>query len=115
MQPFNAIVKILNFWCDGSMESLNVHDLIGTERTPSLPISPHLSPVSSHIYFACRPGHRVEIFHSLVPRAQLENYRIMRILPTVSHRLGLGARAELNGAALAKIFQNVLEIKIVSD
>lgn len=51
----------------------------------------------------------------MVPRAQLEHFRIMRVLPTLAQRLSLGLGAELNGAALTKIFQNALEVKIVSD
>jgi hypothetical protein len=54
----------------------------------------------------------IEIFHSLIPRADLENYRIMRSLPTAAYRLGLHGSDELNGLALTKLFQSVLEVII---
>lgn len=101
-KPFNAVTRALNFWCDGSMESLTINDLIGTPN-PSLPFS---------LPFRSSPPLSAEIFHSMVPRSDLEQYRIMRILPTAAHRLGLTSGQELNGTALAKIFQSALEVRL---
>eukprot|EP01039_Chlorochromonas_danica_P003277 gene3277-3594_t len=83
-KAFNAVTRVLNFWCDGSIESLTVNDL-------------------------------TEIIFSLVPAAQHDNFRIMRVFPSAIHRLGLNGAQELNGSVLAKVFQTALEIKVVSD
>jgi hypothetical protein len=78
-KAFNAVTRVLNFWCDGSMNCLTVTDLI-------------------------------QIVHSLVPRAQLGRYRVMRLLPVAIQRLGLQTTQELSGAVLAKIFSSALEV-----
>lgn len=57
----------------------------------------------------------LEIIFSLVPAAQHDNFRIMRVFPSAIHRLGLNGAQELNGSVLAKVFQTALEIKVVSD
>lgn len=31
-KAFNAVTRVLNFWCDGSIESLTVNDLTGTVK-----------------------------------------------------------------------------------
>lgn len=45
-----------------------------------------------------------------MPKADLENYRIMKALPLMVNRLGLKMVHELNSEHLTRIFENALQV-----
>jgi hypothetical protein len=56
----------------------------------------------------------VDIFYSLVPKHDKDNYRIMRSLAMSLSRMGLRLINELSGEVLQKIFEGILEMKIIA-
>ncbi len=46
----------------------------------------------------------------MMPKAELENYRIMRALPLTVNRLGLKMIHELNAEHLTRILENALQV-----
>ncbi len=56
----------------------------------------------------------LDIFHGLVPKQEKDSYRIMRSLTMSLSRMGLRLINELSGEVLQKIFEGILEVKIVA-
>jgi hypothetical protein len=56
----------------------------------------------------------VDIFNGIVPKQEKDNYRIMRSLTMSLSRMGLRLINELSGEVLQKIFEGILEVKIIS-
>lgn len=78
-QQFKKVAKILDLWCEGNIECLNVQDF-------------------------------VEIFYSLVPKADRDNFRIMRNITVSLNRAGIKLIMELNSEILTRILENILEV-----
>lgn len=45
-----------------------------------------------------------------MPKAEIENYRIMKALPLTINRLGMKMTHELNSEHLTRIFENALQV-----
>ena len=87
-------------WCDENLECLNIQDFIG---------KPFLFPsfLSGLIFYLVVVA---DIFFSMMPKAELDNYRIMKTLPLAINRLGLKMVHELNSEHLTRIFEHALQV-----
>jgi hypothetical protein len=52
----------------------------------------------------------LDIFNSFVPKAERENYRIMRNITISLNRAGIKLIMELNSELLTRILENILEV-----
>jgi hypothetical protein len=90
-------------WCDENLECLNLQDFIGKSKIVFFHSLAALTKPRFVILFAA-------IIQSLVPKNQVDHFRIMKTLPGTINRIGLKLTEELNGENLFRIYEHIFQV-----